>query len=159
MAINELVKLTEHFSLPEVICRQGLQPCKLCWGLPPPLLFWPRMMEHLNVLEIVRFHIQEAENAPIIILLTSAFRCKDHNREVSTCQNPDNSQHLRFATDLQVIKKTNPPTAISSIQIYDLINRLISPSSGGLGIINDKTLHFDLRPDSPWREPKPYGIR
>lgn len=152
---NSNIFLTEHFALSEVICRKNMQICPYCGGELPSYKDWDRMIKTLRILEIVREHFQDPF---AYVLLTSAHRCKRHNNEVSTCENPDLSQHRIFAVDCRVIQQilNNKKRNVPAIEIYNLLNSLISTSIGGIGIIDDIGVHFDLREENPWRRDRKY---
>jgi len=152
---NLKIALTEHFVLSEIACKKDMQICPYCNGELPPYKYWDRMIRTLRILEIVRKHFQDPF---AYILITSAYRCKKHNDEISCCENPDLSQHRIFAVDFQVIQfmQDGEKKYVEATMIYDLLNQLISDCIGGIGIINNKTVHFDLRPYNSWRRRKPY---
>jgi len=142
------IQLTDHFALGEIVCRDKMELCPVCGGEMPVFLNWDRVIQHLIVLEILREHFENS-----VVIITSGYRCITHNREVSVCETPENSQHRIFATDIQMWQDKKP---IEATIIYDMLDRLIDSCIGGIGIIDDITVHFDLRITGSWRRREKY---
>ena len=148
------IVLTKHFELSEIVCRKNMQICPYCGGELPPEEYWTRVTDTLKILEKVREYFQ---NILAYVLITSAYRCKKYNDEISTCKTPDLSQHRIFAVDFQVIQLTYAlKRNVPAMDIYNLLNFLMPASIGGIGIIDDISVHFDLRESNPWRRNKKY---
>ena len=122
--------ITEHFELAKCAC-----PC--C----DTLKITPGFFAHMKQLEIMR----EELGFPVII--TSAYRCPAHNREVGGAVR---SWHLLFATDVR-------PSRGSGFEdrLKLMYRAAIAPTWhvwGGIGYY-DNFLHLDMRPEEArWRE-------
>ena len=85
----------------------------------------------IEVLERLREHLGK----PVVI--TSAYRCPEHNREIGGVPN---SAHTRgYAVDIKVL---------SSATRYKILGFLIREGINRIGIAKD-FIHFDLDPDKP----------
>jgi len=116
--------VTEHFMYSDFIC-----PC--C----DMLKIIPAFYDHVSLLEQMR------RDLGFDILISSGYRCKDHNAEVG---GSPQSWHLLFATDIQ--PEDNDPHKLKA-----LYKMALSMKFGGIGLY-EAHLHLDLRPgEVRWR--------
>lgn len=116
--------LTDHFLFEEFVC-----PCCHRVKLIPG--FW----RHVALLEQLR----QMLDMPIII--TSGYRCPEHNRAINGAPL---SWHMQFATDAK--PETQNDETLQ--KMYDIAEDL---GFGGIGRYSDR-LHLDLRPEpARWR--------
>ena len=113
--------ITEHVALTKCACP--------CCDL---LKVTPGLFSHMKLLEQMR---QEMGFAMII---TSAYRCPDHNREVGGAVR---SWHLLFATDIRPGRGSG-----FKDQLHGMYKVALSLKWGGIGYYNN-FLHLDMRPD------------
>jgi uncharacterized protein YcbK (DUF882 family) len=116
--------VTEHFMYSDFLC-----PC--C----DRLKLIPGFYSHAALLERMRRELGFA------IIITSGYRCKDHNSEIG---GTPNSWHLLFATDIQ-------PEDGDSHKLTVLYKMALILNFGGIGLY-EKHIHLDLRPEPVrWR--------
>jgi uncharacterized protein YcbK (DUF882 family) len=117
--------LTRNFNLSEFRCKDGA---------PVPDKYYTNVQKLAENLQKIRDIIDE----PLVIV--SGYRTPEHNR---TCGGAKHSQHLTAsAADIRCAGVTNQ-------QLYDTILDLIRDGyihDGGVGIYDDGTVHYDIRP-------------
>lgn len=117
------MQLTKNFKLEEFSCKDGTV-------VPQELI--PNVQELASYLQIIRNELGFGFTP------NSAYRTIDHNKDIGGSKK---SRHLTAeACDI-------PAKKISSIKLYNLIDRLIKDGKikeGGLGLYNS-FVHYDIR--------------
>ena len=111
--------LSPHFNRKELSCR--------CCGR---LEYEPRLLDALEKL-------RELAGRPVIV--TSGFRCPEHNRRVG---GKPNSLHTRgLAADVRILGQ-------SVRKMYELARQIETFDQGGIGVYPDEVfIHVDARPN------------
>lgn len=123
-------RISENFYLSEFKCKCK-RHCKGSNPMPPTLL--------VNILELTREKVNKRVSFNFKMKITSAFRCKYHNKEEGGGRR---SQHLKnYAVDFRdYLKRVD--TEILRDCAYEAMREL--GAEGGIGIYNT-FLHVDIR--------------